>query len=71
MMDDTGSQYYEEIEDYGETSVKKPAYAKKCQLCGLSHRTGRKCEKKVITGHVSTCVVHQSFVIMILLFMCS
>ena len=47
MMDDVGSQYFEELEDYGETSVKKPRHAKKCELCGLSHRTGRKCENKV------------------------
>ena len=46
-MDDVGSQYFEELEDYGETSVKKPRHAKKCELCGLSHRTGRKCENKV------------------------
>lgn len=47
VMDDAGSQYFEELEDYGETSVKKPKHAKKCDLCGLSHRTGRKCEEEV------------------------
>ncbi|XP_053395909.1 uncharacterized protein LOC123524849 [Mercenaria mercenaria] len=47
VLDDIGSQYFEEIEDFGESSVKKPKFAVKCDLCGLSHRTGRKCEVKV------------------------
>ena len=49
VMDDTCSLYFEELEDYGKSSVKKPAHAKKCVRCGLSHRTGRRCEKKVNT----------------------
>ena len=51
VMDDVGSQYYEELEDYGKTGVKKPKHAKKCDKCGLSHRTGRKCENKVRLCH--------------------
>ena len=47
VMDDQASQYYEEVGDCGKSSVKKPKHAVKCQLCGLSHRTGRRCEKKV------------------------
>ena len=47
VMDDVGSQYFEEMEDYGESNVDKPPHAKKCDRCGLSHRTGRKCDKKV------------------------
>lgn len=47
VMDYTGSQYFEDIEDYGKSEVKKPRHAKRCDTCGLSHRTGRKCEQKV------------------------
>ncbi len=47
VMDDVASQYFEEIEDYGKASVSKPKHAKLCELCGLNHRTGRMCEKKV------------------------
>lgn len=47
VMDDIGSQYFEEMEDFGISDVKKPKYALKCERCGLSHRTGRKCETKV------------------------
>jgi hypothetical protein len=47
VMDDLGSQYFEDLEDYGKSDVKKPKHAKKCDLCGLNHRTGRKCKKKV------------------------
>ena len=51
VMDDEASQYYEELEDHGKSTVKKPKHAVKCSLCGLSHRTGRRCEKKVKTHH--------------------
>lgn len=47
VLDDVGSQYFEELEDYGRTTVKKPKHAVKCDRCGLSHRTGRRCESKV------------------------
>lgn len=47
VMDDVSSQYFEEVEDYGKSTVPKPKHAKKCQLCGLCHRTGRKCTAKV------------------------
>ena len=46
-MDDVCSQYYEEKEDLGKTTIIKPKHAKACDTCGLSHRTGRKCTKKV------------------------
>ena len=46
VMDDYASLYFEELEDNGETDIVKPKHAKQCQLCGLSHRTGRHCEKK-------------------------
>ena len=49
VMDDHASQYYEELEDLGKTDIVKPKNAKQCELCGLSHRTGRKCTQKVCT----------------------
>ena len=47
VLHDEASQYYEDLEDYGETDVIKPKFAVECELCGLCHRTGRRCEKKV------------------------
>ena len=47
VMDDIGSQYFEETEDFGSSVIKKPRHARKCDHCGLSHRTGRRCEEKV------------------------
>lgn len=50
VMDDVSSQYFEELEDYGKTDCRKPKHAVKCDRCGLCHRTGRKCSKKVSVG---------------------
>ena len=36
-----------EMDEAGESSIVKPAHAVQCDLCGLSHRTGRKCGKQV------------------------
>lgn len=47
VLHDEASQYYEELADFGETEVVKPSFAIKCKLCGLCHRTGRRCEEKV------------------------
>lgn len=47
VLDDHASLYYEELNDFGATTVKKPRHAKQCDLCGLCHRTGRKCTRKV------------------------
>ncbi|XP_046327933.2 NAD-dependent protein deacetylase Sirt6-like [Haliotis rufescens] len=57
-MDDTGSQYYEEVEDYGKSTVSKPPHARKCDRCGLSHRTGRRCEKKGCKGHLKDSIIN-------------
>ena len=47
VMDDHASLYFEELADNGETDIIKPKHAKECKKCGLCHRTGRRCEKKV------------------------
>lgn len=47
VMDDVGSQYFEDIEDYGKLEVKKSRYVKRCDICGFFYRIGRKCEQKV------------------------
>lgn len=58
VMDDTGSQYFEDIEDYGKSEVKKPRHAKRCDTCGLSHRTGRKCEQKGCKGFLKDTIIN-------------
>ncbi|XP_061192715.1 NAD-dependent protein deacetylase Sirt6-like isoform X2 [Saccostrea echinata] len=58
VMDDEGSQYYEDLEDFGKSSVKKPKHAKQCERCGLSHRTGRKCEQKDCTGYLMDTIIN-------------
>ena len=52
VLDDYGSLYYEELDNFGSTTLKKPRHAKRCELCGLCHRTGRKCTKKKVTEEV-------------------
>lgn len=50
VLDDHASLYFEELDDYGSTTLKKPRHAKQCKLCGLCHRTGRKCTKKKVVN---------------------
>ncbi|XP_052776880.1 uncharacterized protein LOC128214445 [Mya arenaria] len=58
VLDDESSQYYEELEDYGETKAKKRKYAAQCELCGLSHRTGRKCDVKGCRGNLRDTIIN-------------
>ncbi|XP_060608576.1 NAD-dependent protein deacetylase Sirt6-like isoform X2 [Ruditapes philippinarum] len=58
VMDDVGSQYFEEIEDFGKSCVKKPKFAVQCELCGLSHRTGRKCDNKKCKGNLNDTIIN-------------
>lgn len=58
VMDDVSSQYYEELEDYGKTDIRKPKHAKKCEKCGLCHRTGRKCEKEGCRGFLMDSIIN-------------
>ncbi|XP_041359037.1 NAD-dependent protein deacetylase Sirt6-like [Gigantopelta aegis] len=58
VMDDACSLYFEELEDHGKSSVKKPTHAKKCDRCGLSHRTGRRCEKKGCKGFLMDSIIN-------------
>ncbi|KAL4237188.1 hypothetical protein ACF0H5_005568 [Mactra antiquata] len=58
VMDDVASQYYEEIEDLGKSSLRKPKHAKKCELCGLNHRTGRKCEQKGCESYLKDTIIN-------------
>ncbi|XP_046544663.1 NAD-dependent protein deacetylase Sirt6-like [Haliotis rubra] len=57
-MDDAGSQYYEEMEDRGTSTVSKPPHAKKCDKCGLSHRTGRRCDNKDCKGYLNDSIIN-------------
>ncbi|KAJ8307673.1 hypothetical protein KUTeg_014777 [Tegillarca granosa] len=58
VMDDVCSQYYEELEDYGKTNIIKPKHAKQCELCNLSHRTGRKCSKNGCKGYLIDTIIN-------------
>ena len=48
VMDDVASQYWEDIQEVGHTELVRPEHAVQCELCELTHYTGRKCNKKVI-----------------------
>ncbi|XP_064605969.1 NAD-dependent protein deacylase sirtuin-6-like [Liolophura sinensis] len=58
VMDDTASAYYEELADFGETDVVKPAHASQCKLCGLSHRTGRQCMQRGCNGYLRDTIIN-------------
>ena len=58
VMDDTASTYYEEIEELGSTTIKKPKHAQKCKFCGLSHRTGRRCEQANCKGYLKDSIIN-------------
>lgn len=57
-LDDYASMYYEEAEDNGSTDIIKPKHAKKCGLCGLNHRTGRKCEQPRCNGQLVDSIIN-------------
>lgn len=58
VLDDVASQYYEEMEELGESSVAKPKHAKQCELCGLNHRTGRRCEQAGCGGFLKDSIIN-------------
>ncbi|KAL8612722.1 hypothetical protein ACOMHN_025373 [Nucella lapillus] len=58
VLQDEVSRYYEELEDCGETAVPKPRFAKQCNLCGLCHRTGRRCEEKGCSGYLEDTIIN-------------
>ena len=58
VLDDTASQYYEDIEDYGSTVTVKPRHAVKCPTCGLCHRTGRRCEQGGCKGYLKDSIIN-------------
>ncbi len=58
VMDDHASLYYEELSDNGTTSIVKPKHAKQCDLCGLSHRTGRRCEQNGCKGYLKDSIIN-------------
>lgn len=58
VMDDCSSTYYEELSENGTTSIAKPKHAKQCDLCGLSHRTGRRCEQEGCKGYLKDSIIN-------------
>lgn len=58
VMDDSASQYFEELADYGTTDVPKPKHAAQCRQCGLTHRTGRRCQKVGCKGFLKDSIIN-------------
>lgn len=58
VLDDAASQYYEDLTETGQTSVAKPPHAVQCSLCGLCHRTGRKCTQPGCRGHLIDSIIN-------------
>ena len=58
VMDDSASQYYEDLDETGSSDIQKPPYARKCHQCGLCHRTGRKCEQPGCTGYLKDSIIN-------------
>ncbi|RUS72897.1 hypothetical protein EGW08_019342 [Elysia chlorotica] len=58
VCDDIADIYLEELEDHGKTDVIPPKFMFKCRKCGLSHRTGRKCEKKSCNGYLKDTIIN-------------
>jgi len=58
VLDDSASLYYEQLEDTGKADIKKPKHAKQCEKCGLSHRTGRKCEQSGCRGFLKDTIIN-------------
>lgn len=58
VLDDTASQYYEDLQDNGQTDIQKPKHAVRCERCGLNHRTGRRCDLKDCKGHLKDSIIN-------------
>ena len=58
VMDDAASQYYEDLDECGSSTIQKPPYASKCAQCGLCHRTGRRCEQPGCNGYLRDSIIN-------------
>ena len=58
VLDDHASQYYEDLEENGATDLAKPKHALRCPLCGLTHRTTRRCEQAGCKGHLRDTIIN-------------
>lgn len=58
VMDDSASQYYEDLEENGSSDINKPPHATKCRQCGLCHRTGRRCERSGCGGYLKDSIIN-------------
>lgn len=58
VLDDNASLYYEQLQDDGTVDIKKPKNAKQCETCGLSHRTGRKCDQPGCKGFLKDTIIN-------------
>ncbi|ESO94511.1 hypothetical protein LOTGIDRAFT_118322 [Lottia gigantea] len=58
-----GNVFIEKCELCGQryersSEIKKPAHAKQCHLCGLSHRTSRRCTEKGCKGYLIDTIIN-------------
>jgi len=58
VCDDIGDMYLEEVADFGKSDILFPKFMKKCKKCGLSHRTGRRCEIKGCKGQLCDTIIN-------------
>ena len=58
VMDDSAGQYFEELADHGTTDIPKPRHAAQCKQCGLTHRTGRRCQERGCKGFLKDSIIN-------------
>ncbi len=58
VLDDSASQYFEDIEEYGSSEISTPKHALKCSQCGINHRTGRRCNQKACKGFLKDSIIN-------------
>ena len=58
VLDDSASQYYEELNEEGVTDLAMPPHGVHCKQCSLNHRTGRKCEQSGCHGYLNDSIIN-------------
>jgi len=58
VLDDNASFYYEQLQNNKVINIKRPKYAKQCEMCGLSHRTGQKCHQPGCKGFLKDTIIN-------------
>ncbi len=58
VLDDTASQYLEDMEENASSHLSRPKHTLKCPQCGINHRTGRKCSQKGCKGFLKDSIIN-------------